>query len=485
MEEAQTDVKREYKDNIITSQHTVNIQGKEYSYTATVGTIVLKKEESEKSPQSKGEFFFMAYTLNDVEDYGKRPITISFNGGPGSSSVWLHLGVLGPRRVVSETTTEEGVQLISPPYSLINNDYSILDKTDLCFIDPISTGFSRPVEGEKENQFHGYDEDIQWVAEFIRMYITRYNRWLSPKFLIGESYGTTRAGGLSGYLQERLGIYLNGIMLVSSILDFQTTNFNVSNDMPYICFFPSFVATAWYHKMISSDLQNDLQSTLRKAESFALNEYSVALLKGDRLTDEDKNKIAVTINEFTGLPVELILQNHLRIPAHTFFREFLRSDGKSIGRLDSRYTLLQRNQEGFAFFSDPSYIAIQGPYTATFNDYVRRELKYETDLPYEILISLSSKWNYSKFQNNYVNSAETLADAMTKNPYLKVIICNGYYDLATPYFGTEFSINHMKLDRNIMQNITMKYYEAGHMMYIHQESLEKQRKDLVDFLDNC
>jgi carboxypeptidase C (cathepsin A) len=270
--------KPEIKDHLIITQHAVTIGGQEIKYTVTAGTVVLKEEtERDKDYEGelpKGQFFFIAYTLDGVEDPADRPITFSFNGGPGSSSVWLHLGLLGPRRVVM---TDEG-DLPKPPYRLTDNEFSLLDKTDLVFIDPIGTGYSRPADGEQAKQFHGFKKDIESVGDFIRLYTTRYNRWLSPKFLIGESYGTTRASGLSGYLQERHGMYMNGIMLISTVLDFGTIDFNPGNELPYVLFLPSFTATAWYHNAI--ERSRPLAELLPEVREFAIREYAPALLRG-------------------------------------------------------------------------------------------------------------------------------------------------------------------------------------------------------------
>ncbi|MHA2337956.1 MAG: S10 family peptidase [Candidatus Hodarchaeales archaeon] len=417
------------KDVLVESNHQSNIANKDISYTVTTGTIVLKKEEDEKEPQAKASIFFIAYVKDGVDDQSKRPITFSFNGGPGSSSVWLHLGVLGPKRVI----VEENEQPVSPPYKLIKNDYSLLDVTDLIFIDPVSTGYSRAVPGEKSEQFHEFKKDIEIVGDFIRLYTTRYNRWSSPKYLIGESYGTTRAAGLSDHLHSKLGMSLNGIMLISVVLNFQTISVLPGNDFPNIFYLPSLTTTAWYHKMLSADLQNDLNQTVNEVRNFAMNEYSLALMKGERL--------------------------------------------------DSRFTGIDLDDTASEFEYDPSYdTSILGPYTATFNDYVRGELKFESDLPYEILAPLYEKWRYEKYDNQFVNVGETLRNAMSKNPFLKVFIANGYYDLATPFLATEYTVNHLGLDPELRKNIKMEYYNAGHMMYIHEPSLKRLSKSLKDFI---
>jgi len=469
------------KEVVSDTKHKAVVGGKTLNYTATAGTIILKEEVEEDDGEiakPKASIFFIAYTLDDVSEVSQRPLTFSFNGGPGSSSVWLHLGVLGPRRVLMD---EEGFAQ-SPPYRLVNNDHSILDVTDLVFIDPVSTGYSRAVPGEKPQQFHDFKIDIESVGEFIRLYTTRYKRWSSPKFLIGESYGTTRAAGLSGFLQDRHGMFLNGIMLVSSILNFQDARFDIGNDLPNILFLPSYTATAWYHKKLPKELQEDLQSTLEEVEAFAMGEYTLALMKGDKLPENEREKIVGKLIRYTGLSREYIEQTNLRIEIYRFTKELLRDQGLSAGRLDSRFTGSDRDAAGEKPEYDPSYINIQGPYTACLNDYVRSELEFESDLPYEILTGRVLPWNYDKYQNQYVNVAETLRASMTKNPHLKVFVANGYYDLATPYFATRYTFNHLGLNESLQGNISMSYYKAGHMMYIHQPSLVQLKSDLAQFI---
>lgn len=475
------------KDELVETKHSINIEGKEMRYTVTCGTMVLK-EESEKKGDKEGEaegekpratIFFVAYTLDEVEDLQKRPLTFSFNGGPGSSSVWLHLGLLGPRRVLLD---DEGFAY-PPPYKLVDNIYSLLDQTDLVFIDPVSTGFSRAVPGEKPKQFHGFKKDIQSVGDFIRLYTTRYQRWTSPKFLIGESYGTTRAAGLSGYLQERHGMYLNGIMLISSILNFQTDTFTPGNDLPYILFLPTYAATAWYHRRLTDELQKDLFATLAEVESFAMGDYAHALMEGDALQEEERLLIARKLARYTGVSEDYIDSADLRIEIFRFTKELLRHAKRTVGRLDSRFKGIDRDSAGEKFEFDPSMNNITGPYTATLNDYVRGELKFESDLPYEILSERVFPWSYAEFENEYVNVADTLRKALAMNPNLKVYVANGYYDLATPYLATSYTFKHLGLDRSLQGNLRMGYFEAGHMMYIHIPSLVKLRSDLVDFIN--
>lgn len=480
-EEKKSEEKPKAVDNLVTSKHSIRIGGKTIKYTVTAGTMVMKEETADREKEAEGEkpraqVFFVAYTKDGVGDTAKRPLTFSFNGGPGSSSVWLHLGVLGPRRVLMKNDGE----LPKPPYQLKDNEFSILDETDLVFIDPMNTGYTRPVEGVAPKQWHGFKKDIELVGDFIRLYATRYNRWLSPKFLIGESYGTTRASGLSGYLQERHGMYLNGLMLISAVLDFTTIDFNVNNDLPYIMFMPGYTATAWYHDALKP--HRPLQDWLKEAEEFALGDYANALLKGDSLTKEERADIVKRLSYFTGISDQFIERSNLRINDQHYFKELLRERGLTVGRLDSR--LIGRDRLGVTEHAeyDPLLTNIMGPYTAAFYDYIRRELKFESDLPYEILSGFVHPWSYKEFENAYVNVAETLRAAMTYNPYLKVYVANGYYDLGTPYFATEYTFNHLGLDESLRDNVTMGYYEAGHMMYIHIPSLKQMKKDLAAFI---
>jgi carboxypeptidase C (cathepsin A) len=361
----------------------------------------------------------------------------------------------------------------------------LLDHTDLVFIDPVSTGFSRAVPGEKPKEFHSFKKDIESVGDFIRLYVSRYGRWISPKFLIGESYGTTRAAGLSGYLQERHGLYLNGIMLVSVVLNFQTVRYPIGNDLPYILYLPTLTATAWYHKKLAADLQVDLQKTVSEARDFALTDYTLALMQGVVLPDNKRAEIEEKVARYTGLSIDYVKKCNLRIHYMRFCKELLRTEDKTVGRLDSRFTGYDRDSAGEYFEYDPSMAAIMGPYTATFNDYVRQELKFESDLPYEILTGRVSPWNYEPHQNEFVNVAETLRKAITGNPFLKVFVANGYYDLATPFLATEYTFNHIDLPHDLIGNISMAYYEAGHMMYVHEPSLAQMKQDIDTFLNTA
>ena len=464
------------EEKITRTKHSVTIGGRRIGYTATTGNLLLRTEQGTPT----ASIFFIAYTRDDAgSSAAQRPLTFSFNGGPGSSSVWLHLGTLGPRRVVMNDADEPAT---APPYRVIENEFSILDRTDLVFIDPVMTGFSRPVGEESPKSFLGFKNDMETVGEFIRLYTTRFQRWGSPKYLIGESYGTTRAAALSNYLQSRHGMYLNGVMLISSILNFQTARFEAGNDLPYILFLPTYTATAWYHRQLEPDLQRDLRATLAEVESFAMGEYTLALMKGNDLPDEERKAIAARVARYTGLSPEYVERTNLRINIARFVKELMRDQRQTVGRLDSRFKGIDRDAAGERYDYDPSYAAIQGPYTGALGAYLRGDLGYENDIPYEILTDRVRPWSYADFENRYVNTAEDLREAMTQNPNLRVFIASGYYDLATPYFATDYTFDHLAFDPGYTSRVTTEYYEAGHMMYVHMPSLEKLKRDLDAFL---
>ena len=460
---------------LVTTQHSITVSGETINYTATTGYLVLRKED--QTPRAK--VFFIAYTRDSESAPDQRPITFAFNGGPGSSSVWLHMGALGPKRI---KMTEKGESL-PPPYSIVDNEYSWLNKTDLVFIDPVETGYSRPAKGVKKKEFTGYEQDIESVGDFIRLYTTRNGRWSSPKFLAGESYGTTRAAGLSGYLQDRYGMYLNGLMLISSILNFQTARFGRGNDLPYVLFLPTYAAIAYYHQKLPQPPDN-LADFLSEVEDFAQGEYATALMRGDSLPENQQTAIVDKLHRYTGLSQEFLEDIHYRIHISRFVKELRRDEGITVGRLDGRMIGRDYDDAGEFYDFDPSLDGtISGPYTTALNAYLHDELKYENDLPYEILTSRVHPWDYSNVQNEFLNVAETLRGAMTKNPFLKVHVFNGYYDLATPYFATEYTFSHMYLSDSIKNNVSMSYYDAGHMMYIHQPSLEKMKQNVDAFIE--
>jgi len=463
------------EEKIVQTKHSIKIGGQEIKYTATAGTILLKLEDG----TPKASIFYVAYTKDDVSDASQRPLTFSFNGGPGSSSVWLHLGLLGPRRV----QMGDAGALLPPPYKLVDNDVSLLDISDLVFIDPVSTGYSRAVPGEAPKQFHGVTEDVESVADFIRLYATRNKRWSSPKFLAGESYGTTRAAGLSGYLQQRYGMYLNGIVLISAILNFETAEFDTGNDLPYILYLPTYTAIAWYHKKLPADLQNgEVQKAVEESRKFAVGEYADALMTGDALPASRRAEIMQKVARLTGLSPDYIDRTNLRIEIQRFTKELLRSERRTIGRIDARFIGIDRDAAGERPEFDPSIAAIIGPYSGMLNNYVRNDLKFDSDLPYEVLTSRVRPWSYAPYENRYVNVAETLRSAMTQNPFLHVFVAKGYYDLATPFFAADYTFDHLGLDPTLRSHLTGAYYEAGHMMYVHPPSLAKLKADIAQFI---
>ncbi|HJZ66461.1 MAG TPA: hypothetical protein VKD70_19200 [Candidatus Acidoferrum sp.] len=468
------DEKKLPEDKSVTTKHSLRIGGQEVKYTATAGTMVLKLEDG----TPKASIFYVAYTKDDAGDAAKRPITFAFNGGPGAGSLWLHVGALGPRRVEMGDVGN----LLPPPYKFVDNESSILDVTDIVFIDPVTTGYSRPVPGEADKQFHGVQEDVQSVGDFIRLWATRNRRWGSPKFLAGESYGTTRAAGLSGYLQQRYGMYLNGIILISAILNFQTAEFDTGNDLPYILYLPTYTAIAWYHKKLPSDLQGDLQKAITESKSFATGEYADALMRGDTLTAAKRTEVAQKLSRLTGISADYVERADLRIEIQRFDKELMKSERRTVGRLDGRFKGIDADAAGGQPDYDPSLAAIVGPYTATLNEYVRGELKFESDLPYEFLTGRVRPWNYAPYENRYVNVAETLRRAMTQNPFLRVFVGKGYYDLATPFFAADYTVDHLGLDPTLRPHISGGYYEAGHMMYVHHDSLVRLKQDLGQFI---
>jgi carboxypeptidase C (cathepsin A) len=481
----------------IVTEHTITLPGdRTLSYKAIAGYLLIRdtQQESQKDADKeatkekqqdqldpskgkpKAQLFFVAYILNGVADAATRPVTFAFNGGPGSASVWLHMGGLGPRRVLLSDRGEA----LPPPAKLVDNESTWLDQTDLVFIDPVSTGYSRPVRGEDAKQFYGYKQDLATVGDFIRLWTTKYGRWSSPKIIAGESYGTTRAAGLSDYLQDRYGMYVNGIVLISSVLNFQTIDFEPGNDVPFPLFLPSYAAAAWYHKRLPPDLQQlALKDVLSQAEAFSSGQYLLALAQGDSASESDQDRVADELSRFTGLDAVYLKQERLREPDERFSNDLLKNENRSIGRYDSRFTGIRvhpgTDREDF----DPSDEAVVGPFTGAFNDYVRRELKFETDLPYETIAEVNP---WSLAENKYLDVASTLKQAMSRNPYLRVWMCCGYYDLATPYFAAENVVRGMNLDPAVRDNLQLSFYESGHMLYIDAASREKFKNDFDQFI---
>jgi carboxypeptidase C (cathepsin A) len=458
------------EEKVSTTHHTITLDGQKVPYTATAGTMVLKDEDGTQ----KASVFYVSYIKDGVKDPGTRPVTFCFNGGPGSASLWVHLGAFGPKRVERD---EDGMGL-APPGRLVDNDQSILDLTDMVFIDPVSTGYSRPAAGQDPKQFHGVRQDVESVAQFIRLWVTRDERWASPKFIAGESYGTTRAAGLADYLRERYGMELNGLILISSVLNWQNQEFHVGNDMPFIIHVPTYAAAAWYHKKLPPELMKDLHATLKEAEDFARNDYAQALMQGDRLTPEKRREIAARLARYTGLTQEYVERSNLRVEIERFTKELLRDRGKTIGRLDTRFTGTDLDSVGEETEYDPASVSLDGPYEAMVNDYLRRDLGFKEDLPYE-RSGRVYPWSFEGFQNQYVNMAESLRRAVTRNPHLQVLITASFYDLATPYFDAIYTVDHLGLPEALRGNVRITTYEAGHMMYIRRSEHEKLKRDIA------
>lgn len=459
----------------VVTKHELRAGGRTLRYTATAGFLPIRNAQGE----SEARVFFIAYTLDGIADRARRPLTVSFNGGPGSSSVWLHLGALGPRRVAMN---DDGT-MPPPPFRLVDNEATWLDQTDLVFVDPVGTGYSRPVKPEQGKSFWSVQGDIQSVGEFIRLYLTRYERWASPLFLVGESYGTTRAAGLAGHLIDR-GIAFNGIVLVSSILNFQTARFTVGNDLPYVLFLPTYTATAFYHRRLAPELQRDLSATLKEVEAWASGEYTAALARGAALEPDARSAVADKLARYTGLSREYVERADLRIEIQRFCKELLRDQGRTVGRLDSRFVGFDRSGVAEQPDFDPSLAAIRPPYTAALNDHVRRTLGFQSDEPYHILGGGIGSWDWGSAGDGFADTGDALRQAFAKNPHMRVFVASGYFDLATPYFATEYTLAHLGLPPELAARIVKRYYHAGHMMYIDVGELAALRRDVAAFIDD-
>lgn len=458
----------------VVKQHSVKAGSKSLSYTTTTGLMPIKNEEG----TTKLNLFYVAYTLDEVDDVGKRPLTIVYNGGPGSSTIWLHMGGLAPKRVVMQ---DDG-GMPKPPFELVDNEHTWLTETDLVFVDPVDTGFSRGTTEEFTNEAKGVDGDIAALAEFIRMYLVRNFRWQSPLFLAGESYGTFRSAGLAGYLIDR-GVALNGIVLISSILNMQTARFTLGNDLPYQLFLPTYAATAWYHQKIDKNLRKkSIRAYLDEVEAWVEDEYVQALSLGDRLDAKHAEKIAQDLARYTGLSVEYVKQSNLRINIHQFCKELKRAEGRHVGRLDSRFESWDGDGVNDTAEFDPSMNAIIPPFGSVLQPYIRTELGYESDAEYHIIRGFGPKWNNGDASKGYADTSDALRSAFAKNPYMKVFIASGYYDLATPYYATEYTFSHMNLDPSVRGNIHIEEYETGHMVYTELASLIKMNDDCKKFI---
>ena len=460
----------------VETKHEITLGRKKLSYTARSGSMPL----TDAFGETEAEIFFTSYELEGVKDRAARPLTFVFNGGPGSASIWLHMGALGPKRVVME---DEG-WMPKPPYRYEDNAHTWLDKTDLVFIDPVGTGFSRAASDELHKKFCSFKGDIESVGEFIRLFLTRTKRWMSPLFLAGESYGTTRAAGLSEHLVDK-GIAFNGIVLISTVLDFNAIVFSRANDMPFQLFVPTYTATAWYHGKLSPALQErNLDDLMNEVRAWSEGELTVALMKGDRLTEEETKKVGRKLAKYTGLDLDYVLGTNLRVNIFHFCKELLRGDKRSVGRLDSRFKGVEALAATAAPEFDPSLIAITPPYTAAFCHYVRDELGVETDLVYETLsFAVNEAWEWEK--GTMPATGETLRRALAKNPHTKVLVGQGYYDLATPFFAAEYMFSHMNIDAKHRKNVSMTYYESGHMFYLDTACLAAFKEDVDGFLTSA
>lgn len=459
------------------TRHSGTFNGQKLRYTATAGETYLKDEED----KPKASIFSIAYVKEGVDDPSGRPVTFLWNGGPGSASLWLHMGGLGPRRVaVPSDAKDDG----AAPFKMADNPLAFLDVSDIVFIDPVGTGYSRALGGHEGKEFWGVTEDAEAVAEFIRQWISANGRWNSPKYIGGESYGTTRSAAVANQLEGGINdISLNGIILISTVLDFTYSRYQSGNEMSYVAMLPSYAATAWYHDKTPGKKPDNLADYVQAAREFARTDYVMALVSGSELSDTDRDRVRGRLAYFSGLSEDYLERANLRVTPQRYFKELLRSEGKVVGRLDSRYTGEDIDDAGEAPEADPSFYGIDGAYTAAINDYLRRELGVKIDRTYKTCCGLGRDWNWKlsprQYGMSYPNVAPYIGTAMRQNNALRVFVAQGYYDFATPFFGAELALTR---NGTVPERITYKYYEAGHMMYIHQPSLEMLMADLRGFI---
>ena len=456
----------------VTREHSVTVRGITFEYTTTAGQLPIKNDKGEV----QANIYFTAYTLTNGKETTPRPLTFVFNGGPGSASVWLHMGGLAPKRV---EMLDDGA-MPRPPYKIIDNDFTWFESTDMVFIDPVDTGYSRATSDEAAKKIKDKDGDLECIGEFIRLYLSRYQRWTSPLFLSGESYGTYRSAGLAGYLANR-GIIFNGIILISSILNFQTARFTTGNDLPYQLFLPTYAATAWYHDRVSEEHKKmGVRAFLDEVEAWVEGTYVQALSLGDRLDADTRAAVLDRLSAYSGLNREYLDLANLRIGIQAFCKELLKTDRLSVGRIDSRFKGKDRSAVTESPDYDPSLNVIWPPFTTTLNQYFRTELGYENDAEYHILRSL--EWGWGSGGDGYPDTSDYLREAMAKNPYMRVYIASGYYDLATPYYATLYTANHMNLDPSAHERLTLEEFPVGHMVYIDKPSLQKLQEDVDAFI---
>jgi carboxypeptidase C (cathepsin A) len=458
------------------STGTVAISGQEIAYEAVTGTLSLLNDKDEPTAR----VFSVYYRRTDgVDETARvaRPLVFCFNGGPGSSSVWLHLGGLGPRRVVMPA---DGTAPPRPPFALETNPDCLLDHADLVFVDPVGTGFSRAEQGKDPKQFHGFSEDIGYLADYIRRFVGDHGRWASPKFLLGESYGALRVAGLADQLQERYGLYVNGVVLLSGLLDFRTLSTAGGNDLPRLCFLPAYAATAHYHKRLKPT--PPLEQLLQDTRKFAFGDYASALLAGNRLDPDARSATAKQLGKFTGLDPQIWLDANLRLEPAVFRKFLLRDQGLVAGRFDSRVTTWDTDKISPYAQADPSFDFAWGAFATTINDYLRRDLKASAPQVYEVLGGGVNHWNYGS-GNSFARADNRLVSALQSNPHLKVLVQCGHYDLATPPDSILHSIEQLDLPPELRRNLAVEYYPAGHMFYLHRGASAKMRADLAAFFD--
>jgi len=461
------------------TQHSVTIDGRAIAYTARAGTITLRNEQD----QPTARVFYTAYTAQG----NGRAVTFLYNGGPGSSTMWLRMGSVGPVHVLTADGTPSG----PPPYPIVDNPYSLMDKTDLVFIDMPDSGFGRIINPGKRKEFFGVDQDVAAFGQFIQRYITQFGRWNSPKFVFGESYGTTRSAALANYLLDQ-GIALNGVVLLSSILNFSLDYGNGDpiggGDWPYVFYLPTEAATAWYHNKVRNK-PADLPAFLAGVEQFAMNEYFDALSRGDRLSRTQRDDVVRKLSAYLGLSQQYIRNSNIRVPYTRFEKELLRSQGIVVGRLDGRYQTFDLDRAGEGPDWDPTDSSIDAPYTTAINEYLRTTLKYNTPLDYRtsiyrIIYANGNSWDFSHNKRYPTNVAPDLANAMTQNPKLQIFSANGYYDFATPFFATVYTLKHLNLAPTLQKNITYGFYESGHMVYLKQSVLGQFKTALGRWYDS-
>ena len=464
----------EVNETPVVTHHTITVGGKTLSYSAKVGQMPLKNSSGE----TEAHIFYMAYTLDGVSNTAKRSLTFCFNGGPGSASLWVHMGGMGPRSPVLKPNGT----MPAPPYRIKDNQDTWLDMTDLVFIDPVGTGYSRAKNVEIARRMNGVQGDIQSVGEFMRLYVADNNRELSPLFIAGESYGTFRAAGLAGYLIDR-GLAFNGVVLIGTTLNLETI-WSRSDDLVYELELPTYAADAWYHKKVATDLQKkDLKPFLKEVEDFSTGEYSLALNKGDRLSAAERKAVTEKLVRYTGLDAAYIEQSNLRYDVQHFTRQLLRDKNETIGRYDGRLTGASSLNTGETSEFDPSSTEITPPFTAVFTSYLRTELNYKTDMYYYPSGGVQP-WDYG-VQNGFGDTTSLLRNALTKNPYMKVLVAAAYFDLATPFYAVDYTFNHMGLNPDMHKRISWAYFQSGHMLYIDSDSHAKLHHDVATFMSSA